>query len=587
MSLLTTNGKQFAIDGQETKLLSGAIHYFRVVPEYWEDRLIKLKACGLNTVETYVPWNLHEPKRGSYVFDGIADLQSFVALAAELDIRVVVRPGPFICSEWDFGGFPAWLHNIPGIKLRCYNKPYLECVDAWFDELLSRLVEMQSTRGGAIIAFQVENEYGSYGNDREYLEYLREGMVERGVEVPLFTSDGPTDRMLQSGTLQDVFKTVNFGSRATEAFEKLRVYQPDAPPMCMEFWNGWFDHWGEGHHVREPGDAAKALEEILECGASVNFYMFHGGTNFGFMNGANYGEEYQPTITSYDYDAPLDEAGNPTPKYFAFREVLSRYADETIPEVGPAVEAAALGTVPIAQYQDLFDIIGTLQPVTSVWPLTMEELDHYYGFVLYRTRVSGPRPANELKIQGLHDRALVFLNGEYRGPLYRTDGNASLAMEIPSSGGTLDILVENMGRINFGPKIGDLKGITGKVLLSNVSLSGWEHYLVPMEEVDTLFPSPAPAAGSAVSESPSGPVYCRFTLDVDSPTDTYLDMNGWGKGVVFLNGFNLGRYWEVGPQRTLYVPGPLLRPGKNSVVVFELHHAAATIEFVDAPVLGG
>jgi beta-galactosidase len=280
-------GNEFVFNGKAIRVISGAIHYFRVLPEYWRDRLTKLKACGFNTVETYVAWNIHEPDQGKFCFEGFGDICKFIEIADELNLHVIVRPGPYICAEWEFGGLTAWLLKDSKIKLRCFNKEFLERVDAFYDELLPKLKPYLCTSGGPIIAMQVENEYGSYGNDKEYLNYLKEALIKRGIDTMLFTSDGPTDLMLESGILRDVFKTVNFGSKPEEAFNKLLEYQKDKPLMCMEFWNGWFDHWGEKHHARDASDVADVLDRMLAMGASVNFYMFHGGTNFGFMNGSN------------------------------------------------------------------------------------------------------------------------------------------------------------------------------------------------------------------------------------------------------------------------------------------------------------
>jgi beta-galactosidase len=305
MSSFTIEQNHFLLDGQPFRVLSGAMHYFRVHPQYWKDRLLKLRAMGLNTLETYVPWNLHEPQPEDYDFSGFLNLERYIELAAELGLKVIVRPGPYICAEWEFGGLPAWLLNDPGMRLRCMYPPYLEAVDRYLDQIMRRLLPLLITHDGPIIALQVENEYGSFGNDQKYLKYLEEGLRHRGADVLLMTSDGPSDEMLQYGTLPHIFKTVNFGSRADEAFEKLREYQLDGPLMCTEFWNGWFDHWGERHHTRAAYDAAQTLE-IFSKPAPRSLYMFHGGTNFGFMNGANAapGPKYQPTITSYDYDAP-------------------------------------------------------------------------------------------------------------------------------------------------------------------------------------------------------------------------------------------------------------------------------------------
>ncbi len=583
MAVFGIRGKDFVYDGKPVRILSGAIHYFRVVPEYWEDRLRKLKACGFNTVETYVAWNIHEPKPGQFCFEGMADIEKFIKIAGDLGLFVIVRPGPYICSEWEFGGLPAWLLADPDIELRCYNKPFLEKVDRFFDELLARLRPLQCTQGGPIIAMQIENEYGSYGSDKKYLEYLKEGMIKRGIDVLLFTSDGPTDHMLQGGTLPDVFKTVNFGSRPEQAFAKLEEYQQDMPLVCMEYWNGWFDHWGEAHHTRDGEDVADVLDRMLQMGASVNFYMFHGGTNFGFMNGANYEGKIKPTVTSYDYDAPLSESGDITDKYRAVQKVLSKYTEIDESVMPEPIPKKAYGKVTLDQYVGLFESLDDIsKPVYRTCPQPMEKLGQNYGFILYRTKVTGPREENKLFIKDVHDRALVFLDGQFKGIMER-DGEDSIIVDIPKEGAQLDILVENLGRINYGPYLKDYKGITEGVWLGHF-LYDWTIYPLPLEDLSGL-------KFSSISDNSADnmkfPGFFRGTLKVDELADTFLSMEGWKKGVVFINGFNLGRYWEIGPTKTMYVPAPLLRKGDNEIIVFELEGAEdLSIEFVSEPDLG-
>jgi beta-galactosidase len=590
-------GNQFVMDNKPFRILSGALHYFRVVPDYWEDRLLKLKAMGLNTVETYVAWNLHEPQPGEFCFSGMLDIERFVRLAGDLGLKVIVRPGPYICAEWEFGGLPAWLLADPQMKLRCSYPPYLEAVHRFFSELLPRLAPLQTTHGGPIIAVQVENEYGSYGCDKDYLRYLEELTRAQDIDVLLFTSDGPTDSMLQGGTLPHLLKVANFGSNAERGFAKLREYQPEGPLMCGEFWNGWFDHWGTKHHTRAADDAAAVLDAILAQGASVNIYMFHGGTNFGFMNGANHhGEEYLPTVNSYDYDAPLSESGDPTPKFYAFQAVLAKYADVTaqpvpaLPAVtaqpAPALPAVVLkkayGVVALNEVALLFSNLTTLsKPVHRPTPEPMEMLGQSYGFILYRTSVSGPREAATLSLQDVHDRALVFLDGEYKG-VVAGDKKSDISLELCSGPHQLDILVENMGRINYGPWLHDRKGITHGVRLDRQFLHGWTIYPLPLDDFSNVeFKS------LATTGSPICPAFYRGEFVVDEPTDTFIALPGWTKGVCWLNGFNLGRYWERGPQKTLYVPGPLLRNGQNEVMLFELHDVRQnSIEFREQPDLG-
>lgn len=578
------NGR-FHHNHQPIRLLSGAMHYFRIRPEQWSDRLNKLRLMGLNTVETYVAWNLHEPQPGEFRFAGDLDLVVYIQQAAELGLHVIVRPGPYICAEWDLGGLPAWLLRDPGMRLRCTYPPYLEAVDRFFGELLPRLAALQITNGGPIIAMQIENEYGSYGNEQAYLRHLETSMRQNGIDCLLFTSDGQGGEALRSGTLPHIYKTVNFGSNPTTAFANLRRHQPNAPLMCMEFWNGWFDHWGEPHHTRPAAEATAVLHEMLDADASVNFYMFHGGTNFGLMNGANHdlNGRYQPTLTSYDYDAPLDEAGDITPKFIAYREAIAQYApvpDEPLP---PPSRKAAYGEVTLTQAVSLWDALPALsQAIVSPTPEPMEQFGQNYGFILYRTRLNGPFSAT-LTVREVHDRAHVFTDGLRLGVLERESQGWSLPLTAASDGLTLDILVENMGRINFGPHLHDPKGITSGVLLNEQYHFGWEIFCLPLEDLSKL---PMATVQSANKSVPA-PAFFRGKFTVEEPLDTFLALPGWGKGVCWINGFNLGRYWRRGPQQTLYVPAPLLRFGQNEVVLFEVDEVAERpfIEFRNQPEL--
>ena len=555
----------FYFRNKPIQIISGAIHYFRVIPAYWEDRLLKLKACGMNAVETYVPWNAHEPRPAEFDFSGILDIAAFIRLAQSLDLLVIVRPSPYICAEWEFGGLPAWLLADPGMRLRCAHPPYLHAIDRYYDRLIPELTPLLCTACGPVIAMQIENEYGSYGTDREYLTHLEQGLRSRGVDVPLFTSDGPSDAMLQGGTLPHIYKTANFGSHAAEAFEKLREYQSDGPLMCMEFWNGWFDHWTEEHHTRDVQDAAKCLDDMLAAGASVNAYMFHGGTNFGFSNGANFDSQYMPTTTSYDYDAPLNEAGDPTAKYFAFREVIGKYCQLPEMSIPCASEKRGYGTIPMTEQALLLENLDNLTVYAKrATPEPMEMLGQGSGFILYRTHVSGPRTAQSLTIQGLHDRAIVFQDSEIKGAMYRNDVTKDpIALEISAAGSTLDILVENMGRINYGPDMLERKGIVEGVRLNNQFQHTWEIYTLPLDDLSGLI--------YTASSATEHPAFYRAWFEIDEPADTFVELRDWTKGVCFVNGFNLGRYWNVPPHRNLYLPGPLLKPGANEIVIFELH----------------
>ncbi|MBP1966579.1 glycoside hydrolase family 35 protein [Paenibacillus aceris] len=581
MTKLEIGDKQFSMVGQPFRIVAGAIHYFRVVPEYWRDRLQKLKACGFNTVETYVAWNMHEPKEGVFHFEGMADLVRFIETAQELGLFVIVRPSPYICAEWEFGGLPAWLLRYPDIRLRCADPVFLQKVDAYYDVLIPKLIPLLSTNGGTVIALQIENEYGSYGNDKAYLEHLRQGLIARGVDVPLFTSDGPTDSMLQGGTLPDVLATVNFGSKPEEMFEKFKEYRPTEPLVCMEYWNGWFDHWTEKHHTRDADDVADVLDRMLNLGASVNFYMFHGGTNFGFYNGANYGDAYEPTITSYDYDAPLSESGDITPKFHAVRQILAKHMDIGECELPEPIAKKQYGLVRLTEKADLFSNLPQLStPLTSTYPVPMEQVGQDFGFILYSTNVTGPRLNMQLHLQDVHDRAIVFVDGSYLGTVERW-APQSLKLDIPVGGAKLDILVENMGRVNYGPKLKDSKGITEGVRLNGQFLFDWTISPLPLDNVSSLQFLP-------FKDTPNeNPAFYKGSIEIEEIADTFIRLDGWKKGVVWVNGFNLGRYWERGPQKTLYVPGPLLRKGSNEIIVFELHDVInPEIMLVDTPDLG-
>ncbi|GAA3517248.1 glycoside hydrolase family 35 protein [Actinocatenispora rupis] len=569
----------FTLDGAPHRVLSGAAHYFRTHPAQWADRLAMLRAMGLTCVETYVAWNVHEPRPGEYRMDGGADLGRFLDLAAEAGLHAIVRPGPYICAEWENGGLPAWL----GTRLRCADPSYLSLVDRWFDVLLPVIVERQVTRGGNVLMVQVENEYGSYGDDADYLAHLADGLRRRGVDVPLFTSDGGTEFMLTGGSVPGVLSTVNFGSRARAEFAVAQRFRPDEPRMCMEYWNGWFDHWGEEHVTRDATDAAQVLDDILAAGASVNLYMAHGGTNFGCWAGANRGEpyasgRYQPTVTSYDYDAPMDERGAPTEKYHRFREVLARYSDSPPPEPPTMPDLLAPQRIPLGERTPL-RALAAAATVRRAYPPGFAELGVTHGVVRYRTRVPGPRPELPLIVDGLADRAHAFVDGTPAGILDR-DGTVELPLAVPAGGAEVELLVESMGRVNYGPALGEDKGVAA-VRHHQQYLFGWTAEAFPLDG------TPAVPWGTAAHDTP-GPAYHRGTLTVDEPRDAYLAVPGGGKGYVWVNGFGLGRYWDRGPQHTLYLPAPVLRAGPNEVVVLELDATdPGPVEIRDTPELAG
>lgn len=579
MVTLTAGADGFLRDGRPHQIISGAVHYFRIHPDQWTDRLERLRALGLNTVETYVAWNFHEPEPGRADFTGWRDLPRFVELAAGHGFDVIVRPGPYICAEWEFGGLPAWLLADPEMRLRCSDPRYLAAVDRWFDALVPRLTPLLADAGGPIVATQVENEYGHFGDDETYLAHLRDGLRARGITGLLVTSDGPAESMLAAGMVDGALATANFGSRHEESFAVLHRFQPTGPTMVMEYWNGWFDHWREGHHVRDADSAASELDAILSSGASVNIYMAHGGTNFGLWNGANcHDGVHEPTITSYDYDAPISESGALTEKYHRYRDVIAKFAPvpDTVPDDPKLLSPRSIRPTEGAALLDQIAELTT--PVAGPTPLSMEAVGQSTGLIHYRARVRVPSGNTVLTINGLRDRAQVFLDGKPVGTLHRNEPSEMLTITGTGDEVTLDVLVENQGRTNFGPDLADRKGILGGVLVGLRYVFGWATSALPLDDLGAV------RFGPTIPEH--GPAFHRATVEIDDPADAFLALPGWTKGFVWLNGFLLGRYWNVGPQRTLYAPAPVWRAGTNEIVVLELHDAGETIELVDEPDLG-
>ncbi|MFE9066597.1 beta-galactosidase family protein [Streptomyces violaceusniger] len=577
---LTVTDHGFLRAGRPHQIISAAIHYFRVHPELWEDRLLRLRAMGVNTIETYIAWNLHQPTPGRTDFSGQADVTRFIRTAAHLGLDVIVRPGPYICAEWEFGGLPAWLLADPALRLRRTDERYLAAVDAWFDELAPVLRPLLASQGGPVVAVQVENEYGSYGTDTAYLDHLRRGWIRRGVDCLLFTADGATDGVLRGGVLPGTLATATFGSRPKEALATLRRHQPTGPRVCSEYWHGWFDHWGEHHHVRDPHEAAAELDWMLVQGASVNIYMGHGGTNFGWWNGANRDESgYRPTCTSYDYDAPVGEAGELTEKFHAFRNVIERYRGPVGHEPPAPPDRLAPQTVRPSSAVALLNCLDALStPQHRLSPEPMEALGQSLGLIHYRTRLRGPFPDSTLRVHGLADRAQMFLDGELLGILERDGPLDALPISVPETGAELDLLVENMGRVNYGPWLEDRKGVSGGIRIDTQYQFGWEIRPLPLTDLSALRFGAAQVA--------EGPAFHRAEVEIPAPADGFLALPGWTKGQVWLNGFALGRYWDRGPQRTLYAPAPVWRAGRNELVILELHRPGERIEIHDMADLG-
>ena len=564
-------GSSFYLDGQEFKILSGAIHYFRIQPEDWYHSLYNLKALGFNTVETYVPWNMHEPKKGQFDFQGILDIEKFLQIAQDLGLYAIVRPSPFICAEWEFGGMPAWLLT-EDMRIRSSDVPYLQAVADYYDELLPRLVPRLLDKGGNILMMQVENEYGSYGEDKDYLRAIRQMMLDRGLDCPFFTSDGPWRATLKAGTLieEDLFVTGNFGSKADYNFAQMQEFFDEHgkkwPLMCMEFWDGWFNRWKEPIIKRDPEELAQAVHEVLKQG-SINLYMFHGGTNFGFMNGCSArGVTDLPQVTSYDYDALLDEQGNPTPKYFAVQKMMETYYPE-YPQMKPLTkESFELRDIALSERVSLFETLADLaQPVESLYPVKMEDLGQSYGYLLYRTEASWDADEEKIRVIDGRDRMQLFVDGK----LMETQYQAEIGQDIFVAGEKkathrIDILMENMGRVNYGHKfLADTqrKGIRTGVCKDLHFLLNWQQYPLSFENTENI--------DFSKGWQPEQPAFYAFDFEIKALKDTYLDLSGFGKGLAFVNGVNIGRFWNVGPTLSLYIPHSLLKEGNNRIIIFE------------------
>ena len=583
MSNFTCADKSIYLDGKPFTVISGAMHYWRIHPDYWLDRLTKLKACGFNTLETYVPWNLHERQQGVFDFSGSLDIVRYIKTAESLGLKIIIRPGPYICSEFDFGGLPSWLLTKDGMHLRCNDPEYIKCVYPYYRELISRIAPHQCTKGGGIIMVQIENEYGSYGDDKEYLRTVADIYRTLGLDCLLFTSDGPCYWMLNGGTLPEYLAVANFGSKPDAAFDLLSDFRPNQPLMCGEFWCGWFDHWGEEHHTRTPEDTVADMRAMLRRGASLNFYMFHGGTNFGFTNGANHtGKEYQPIITSYDYCAPLSEAGDLTPTYYAVREVIRDFLG-SVPDIQVSnSKKAAYGSVKLTASASLFDNLGNIGKKTRhASPLSMEECGQDFGFITYSTTLTGPMEERELYLGHVRDRAHIFIDGKLVGIRERTGRCDSVKIALGKGESIkLDILVENCGRVNYGEKLFDKKGIFDGIRLGQAFHFGWEMTSLTMENLDKL-------EYSNTTDTVT-PVFLKGEFDIDDPCDTFIRLDGFHNGFVCINGFNIGRYKnDRGPQKTLYIPAPVLKNGINEIVVFETDgFDVPTVMLTDTPDLG-
>ncbi|MDY9918704.1 MAG: beta-galactosidase [Proteiniphilum sp.] len=559
----------FLLNGEPFVVKAAELHYPRIPREYWEHRIQMTKALGMNTICLYIFWNIHEPEEGQFDFTGNNDVAAFCRLARKHGMHVIVRPGPYVCAEWEMGGLPWWLLKKSDIKLRDNDPYFLERTRLFMNEVSKQLADLQITRGGNIIMFQVENEYGAYGTNKEYVANIRDIVRDAGLdEVPLFQCDWNSN--FENNALDDLLWTINFGTGANieDQFRRLKELRPESPLMCSEFWSGWFDHWGAKHETRSAEALVAGLKEMLDQNISFSLYMTHGGTSFGHWGGANF-PNFSPTTTSYDYDAPINEYGRATEKYYQVRKLLEQYLPEgeQLPPVPDSIPTISIPEFELTENAVLFDNLP--EPVRSEEVKSMEYFEQGWGSILYRTKLKESAARQTLVITEANDWTQVFINGERIAALSRLKGEGTAVLPPVKEGDVLDILVEAMGRMNFGKGIYDWKGITEKVELvtedGTTELKGWEVYNIPVDYAfakNKTYREEANTAGH--------PAYYRGTFTLDETGDTFLDMRNWSKGMIWVNGYAIGRYWHIGPQQALYVPGCWLKKGKNEVIVLDM-----------------
>jgi len=566
----------FLLDGKPFQIISGEMHPARIPVEYWRHRIQMAKAMGCNTIAAYIFWNYHESAPGQFDFKTEnRNVAEFIRLCQQEGMWVLLRPGPYVCAEWDFGGLPSYLLKIPDIKIRCMDPRYLAAANRYISRLAKEVRSLQCTQGGPILMVQLENEYGSFGNDKQYLESLRKTWVHSGIKVPFYTSDGATPYMLEAGNIAGAAIGLDSGSNEQD-FEQAKKSNPNVPAFSSETYPGWLTHWGEGFAKPDTNDLKKELEFLLKEHKSFNLYVIHGGTNFGYSAGANAFSptQYQPDITSYDYDAPINEHGLPTPKFFMLRNLIQQYTKQRLSDVPaplPMVEIPAFAMHAVnCIWNQLPD------PIRSPQPRPMEMYDQGQGFILYRTELIGHK-GGKLMIWEPHDYALVFLDGIFIDTVFRDGGKWTVELPKPKVGDrenvnpVLEILVEGMGHINFAQFMIDRKGITDRVTLNGMTLMNWETFLLPM---DATFAQKATAIENNTPADRPGKFF-KGEFELSATGDTYFDLQKYAKGVVFVNGHNLGRYWNIGPQQRLYCPASCLKKGKNEVIVFDLHQILA------------
>lgn len=562
--------KSFLLNGKPFVIKAAEIHYPRIPAAYWEHRIQMCKSLGMNTICLYIFWNIHEQKEGQYDFTGNNDVAAFCRLAQKHGLYVIVRPGPYVCAEWEMGGLPWWLLKKEDIGLRVQDPYYMERTRLFMNEVGKQLSDLQISKGGNIIMVQVENEYGAYGTDKPYVAAVRDIVKDAGfTEVPLFQCDWNSN--FQNNALDDLVWTINFGTGANieDQFRKLKELRPDTPLMCSEFWSGWFDHWGAKHETRSAQALVGGLKEMLDQNISFSLYMTHGGTSFGHWGGANF-PNFSPTTTSYDYDAPINESGKVTPKYFDVRNLLENYLPEgeTLSQIPDSIPTISIPRFEFKEVATIFDNLPKAKYSEDI--KSMEYFDQGWGSILYRTKLSKSDDRQSLVITEAHDWTQVYIDGKKIVTLSRLKGEGTVLLPPVKEGAVLDILVEAMGRMNFGKGIYDWKGITKKVELKNdkgeiTNLKGWQVYTIP---VDYSFAKDKNYKKS--TNKLKHPAYYRSSFTLTKTGDTFLDMSNWSKGMVWVNGHAIGRYWEIGPQQTLYVPGCWVKEGINEVIVLDM-----------------
>ncbi|GAB6009825.1 glycoside hydrolase family 35 protein [Dysgonomonas reticulitermitis] len=592
-------GGDFVHDGKPVRIISGEMHYPRIPHQYWRHRMQTLKAMGLNAVATYVFWNAHEPEPGKWDFTGDKNLAEYIKIAGEEGLMVILRPGPYVCAEWEFGGYPWWLQNVDGMELRRDNEQFLKYTQLYINRLYKEVGNLQITKGGPVVMVQAENEFGSYVSQRKdipleehraYNAKIVQQLKDAGFDVPTFTSDGSW--LFEGGATPGALPTANGESNIENLKKVVNEYNGgQGPYMVAEFYPGWLAHWVEPHPQVSATSIARQTEKYLQNEVSINYYMVHGGTNFGFTSGANYDKKHdiQPDLTSYDYNAPVSEAGWVTPKFDSIRNVIRKYVKYELPAVPDAIPLIEIPSIKLTKVADMMEVTGALKPVQSDKPATFEQLNQGYGYVLYSRHFNQPI-SGKLEIEGLRDYALVYVNGEKAGELNRYFKNYSMDIDIPFNS-NLEIFVENMGRINYGSEIvHNTKGIISPVKINGNIIEGeWEMYQVPMDKapsVDKMNKSHVYELGAA-GKIKGKPALYTGTFDLAETGDTFIDMEDWGKGIIFINGINIGRYWKVGPQQTLYVPGVWLKKGQNEIVIFEQQNdkVHSEVRTVKVPVL--